>query len=129
MIDRLGVQHAPSLQIERHPGPYKLLDQERNIKPGQVVAGQVAAGQEVEDRLGALIERGAVGHVRIRDAVDGGGRRRNGNGRIDPLHQVFVLSVGQHLYNRNLHDAVGTRIDSGRLQIKDGDRAIELQLG
>jgi hypothetical protein len=90
------------------------VDVEREV----VADDDVGAGEDLEDLVGALRERGAVGQVVHRDAVHRLGARADGDRRLESPGPAAALAL-QAALDAELDDLVLAPIGAGGLDIED----------
>ena len=72
-------------------------------------------------------ERGLVGHVLVRDSVDGRGFGGNGDPRIETADSLQDVPLGRDTDQRQLDDAVRDGAQSRGLQVQEGQGPVEFE--
>ena len=126
MEDVLHVDETAAFEIHVDARPQELLDQHRQVEAVGVEAAEVAAADELFERLGDLREGRAILDVLVRNAVDGGSLLRNVHFRIELAGFDDLFAVGHDLGHRNLDDAVFGGVHAGRFEVEEDDRALEV---
>lgn len=126
--DVLHVDEPPPLEVHVDARTHELLDQNRQIEAVRVETAEVAAADELFERLGHLREGRALLHVVVRDAVHGRSLLRDVHPGIEAACFRDLLAVGHDLDQRDLDDAVLRRIHAGGFEVEEDDGAFEVEL-
>jgi len=124
--DILHVDELAAFEIHVDTRPEELLDQHRQVEAVRIETAEIAAADELLERLGDLRERRAILHVLVRDAVHGRSFRGNVHLGVYPAGLGDLLAVGHDLDHRYLDDAVLGGIYAGGFEVEEDDRAFEV---
>ena len=124
----LYVDEPPPLEVDVDSRAQKLLDEHRHVEAVRVEPAEVAARQELRQRLGHLGEARTILHILVGYAVYGRGCLGNVHFGVQLARLYDPLSVGHDLDHGYLDYAVVCSINARRLQVEEDDRAFEFQL-
>jgi hypothetical protein len=102
----LNVDHLAAGR-PRDSGPLELRRQERDVESAPVERQKVTVREALPKVARDSGERRLVGHVGVGDAVDGGGRRRDGHARVEARRVVSGQTVREDDRVGDLDNAVG----------------------
>jgi hypothetical protein len=126
--DSKAIHDTAAGEQEVHAGATELRVEQGQVEAHNAETGQVATSKELGQARGNGREGRAVGHVVVDEAVDGGGRGRDGYARVDALGSCGCGLARREAYHHNLDGAVEAGMDTGGLDIDEGERPPQMEM-
>ena len=125
--DNLHVDKLTPAQVDVHLGTEELFGQQGDIETVGVEASQVATLDVVGYATCHFLERRAVGHIGIIDAMYSRCRLGNMHTRIDAHRLRLFVSIRINFEITNLDDTIAIDISTSGLQIEEHQWIFQIQ--